>query len=145
MVRLARRRPRALRLTERFWPGALTLVVRADEGVDPEYLQAADPLRPEEGGTVALRAPGSEFIEARLAAVDAPLAQTSANLHGRPAATSADELDPAIVRDVELVVDGGPAPLAQASTIVDCTGPAPRVLRAGAIDPALVLAVAAGE
>lgn len=135
----------ALRLTERFWPGALTLVVRADEGVDPEYLQAADPLRPEEGGTVALRAPGSEFIEALLAAVDAPLAQTSANLHGRPAATSANELDPAIVRDVELVVDGGPAPLAQASTIVDCTGPAPRVLRAGAIDPALVLAVAAGE
>ena len=68
---------------------------------------------------------------------DAPAAET--------AATSADELDPAIVRDVELVVDGGPAPLAQASTIVDCTGPAPRVLRAGAIDPALVLAVAAGE
>ena len=106
--------------------------------VDTESLRAA---------AGALRALGADCdeIEALLAAVDAPLAQTSANLHGRPAATSADELDPAIVRDVELVVDGGPAPLAQASTIVDCTGPAPRVLRAGAIDPALVLAVAAGE
>ena len=117
-------------------------MVRADEEVDPEYLQAADPLRPEAGATVALRAPGSNFIEALLDAVGAPLAQTSANLHGRPAATSAGELDPAIIRDVDLVVDGGPAPLAEASTIVDCTGPEPRVLRAGAIDPELVLTVA---
>lgn len=132
----------ALRLAERFWPGALTLVVRADGEVDPEYLQAADPLRPEAGATVALRAPGSDFIEALLEAVGTPLAQTSANLHGRPAATSADALDPAIIRDVDLVVDGGPAPLAEASTIVDCTGPEPRVLRAGAIDPKLVLTVA---
>ena len=132
----------ALRLAERFWPGALTLVVRADEEIDPEYLQAADPLRPEAGATVALRAPGSDFIEALLDAVGTPLAQTSANLHGRPAAASADELDPAIIRDVDLVVDGGPALLAEASTIVDCTGPEPRVLRAGAIDPKSVLTVA---
>lgn len=124
----------ARRLAEKFWPGALTLVVRAAEDIDPEYLQAADPLRPEAGGTVALRAPGSEFVEALLAELGCPIAQTSANLHGRPAATSAAGLDPAIASAVDLVVDGGPAPLAEASTIVDCTGPAPVVLRAGAVD-----------
>lgn len=135
----------ALRLAERFWPGALTLVVAAAEDIDPEYLQAADPLDPSRGGTVALRAPGSEFIEALLRELDAPLAQTSANPHGAPAATSAETLDAALVREVDLVVDGGPSPLAQASTIVDCTGAAPRVLREGAIPASEVMAAAAGE
>ncbi len=130
----------ARRLAEKYWPGALTLVVRAADGIDPEYLQAADPLHPEAGGTVALRAPGSEFIEALLAELGAPIAQTSANLHGKPAATSAAELDPAIICAVDLVVDGGEAPLAEASTIVDCTGSIPRILRAGAIAPADILA-----
>lgn len=120
-------------LAARHWPGALTLVVPANESIDPEYLAPADPLDSAAGGTVALRAPGSDFIEAVLQALDAPLAQTSANLHGKPAATSAAELDPAILAAVDLVVDGGEAPLAQASTIVDCTGPEPRVLRAGAV------------
>lgn len=129
----------ARRLAQRFWPGALTLVVRAAEDIDPEYLQLADPLRPEAGGTVALRAPGSDFIEALLAELGCPIAQTSANLHGKPAATSAEGLDAAIVCAADVVVDGGEAPLAEASTIVDCTGTVPRVLRAGAIGVADVI------
>ena len=129
----------ALRLAERFWPGALTLVVPASEDIDPEYLQAADPLNPAAGGTVALSAPGSDFIEALLGELDCPIAQTSANLHGMPAATCAAALDPSIVRDVDLVVDGGPSPLCAPSTIVDCTGPEPKVLREGAIPASEVL------
>ncbi|WP_322354228.1 peptide chain release factor N(5)-glutamine methyltransferase [Paratractidigestivibacter sp.] len=131
-------------LAKKFWPGALTLVVRAADDIDPEYLQAADPLHPAAGGTVALRAPGSELIEAVLAELDAPLAQTSANLHGKPAATSAAELDPALVCAADLVVDGGEAPLAEASTIVDCTGAVPVILRPGAIPAAAILAACAG-
>ena len=134
----------ARRLAKRYWPGALTLVVRAAEDVDPEYLQAANPLHPEEGGTVALRAPGSELVEALLVELGCPIAQTSANLHGRPAATSAATLDPAIVSAADLVVDGGEAPLAEASTIVDCTGAVPVVLRPGAVDPAELLAYLRG-
>ena len=128
-------------LARRFWPGALTLVVRAAADVPPEYVQPGvlgpDGLR--EPGTIALRAPGSDFIEALLAELGEPLAQTSANLHGHPAATSAAELAPQIKAETDLVVDGGPASLAVPSTIVDCTGPTPRILREGAIPAADIL------
>ena len=116
-------------------------MVRAAADVPPEYVQPGvlgpDGLR--EPGTIALRAPGSDFIEALLAELGEPLAQTSANLHGHPAATSAAELVPQIKAEADLVVDGGPASLAVPSTIVDCTGPTPRVLREGAIPAADIL------
>ena len=119
-------------LAEKHWPGALTLVVKASEEVPPEYALAnrEDPTAPP---TIALRAPASPVVLALLAELDAPLAQTSANLHGQPAATSASGLDAQIVRDVDLVVDAGVCPLAEASTIVDCTGPSPCILRQGAL------------
>ena len=124
----------APRLAERFWPGALTVVVRASELLAGEYAQ------PSEGGpTVALRVPGSELDRAIVRAVGVPLAQTSANTHGAPAATSGAGLEPAVAGAVDLVVDAGPAPVGVPSTIVDATSDAPRILRAGAISEADVL------
>ena len=67
-----------------------------------------------------------------------PLAQTSANLHGKPSPTSAAGLDPAVMQKADIVVDSGVVPLAQASTIVDCTRAKPKVLRQGAIDTAQI-------
>ncbi len=137
----------AKKLAEAFWPGALTLVVNAGEDVPPEYAQisAANPAAVGASGpaapTIALRAPGSPFIEELLRAVDAPLAQTSANRHGMPAATSAAVLDPAILREADLVIDGGQAPLSQPSTIVDCTKPSVDMLREGAISAEKIAAV----
>lgn len=124
----------ALRLAERYWPGALTIVVRASDAVPPEYAQASTG-----GSTVALRVPGSELDRAIVRAVGSPLAQTSANLHGASAATSGSALEPAIVGAVDMVLDAGPAPVGVASTIVDATGDEPRVLRAGALTEAEVL------
>lgn len=124
----------ALRLAERYWPGALTIVVRASDAVPPEYAQTSTG-----GSTVALRVPGSELDRAIVRAVGSPLAQTSANLHGASAATSGGALDPTIARAVDLVIDAGPAPVGVASTIVDATGDEPRVLRAGALTEAEVL------
>ena len=75
-------------------------------------------------------------------ALGCPVAQTSANVHGAPSATSGASLEPAVAEAVDLVVDAGPATVGVASTIVDATGALPRVLREGAISEAEVLLAA---
>lgn len=127
----------ARHLAERHWPGALTVVVRASDAVPEEYAQVTPT-----GATIALRVPGSELDRAIVRALGCPLAQTSANTHGAPSATSGHGVEPAIVEAVDLTLDGGAAPVGVASTIVDATGEEPRVLRAGAIteDEVLLLA-----
>ncbi len=127
----------AHRLAASLWPGALTLVVRASSAVPPEYAQGG-PCGP----TIALRVPGSELCRQIVRTLGAPLAQTSANTHGMPAATSAGALEPAVAKAADLVLDAGPAPVGVASTIVDATGDTPRVLRAGALGEAEVLLAA---
>ncbi len=123
----------ALALARAYWPGALTLVVVATGALPAEYLAPT--------GTVALRCPNSEFVR-ELARRVGPLAQTSANTHGEPSATSGASVEPAIVEAADLTLDGGPAPIAVVSTIVDCTGSVPRILREGAIAEKDILRVA---
>lgn len=122
--------PAALRLAEIFWPGALTIVVRAAETL-PKDCVARD-------GTVALRMPALELVRELSLRVGAPLAATSANLHGEPPARSIAELAPALLEGADLVIDGGLAPLGVASTIVDCSSSRPRILRRGALDEKLL-------
>ena len=113
-------------LAQAFWPGALTLVVRASSAIPPEYVAA--------NGTIALRAPASPYLLAAMRRLGVPLACTSANLHGQPAASNTADLAPEVVAEADLTLDGGPAPLGVASTIVDCTEGSLRILRAGALD-----------
>lgn len=115
----------AVALVVAFWPGALTLVVKASELVPQEY-RGLD-------GTIALRMPDSNLVRELSRLVGAPLATTSANTHGEAAATSGSSVERRIVEEADLTLDAGPAPLAIASTIVSVTGPEPRVLREGAI------------
>lgn len=115
----------ATALAVRFWPGALTLVVRASNAVPTEY-QAAD-------GTIALRCPNSNLVRQLARSLDTPLAVTSANTHGEAAATTASGIERAIVEAADLTLDAGPAPVGVASTIVSCLGPEPQILREGAI------------
>jgi L-threonylcarbamoyladenylate synthase len=116
--------PTARRLA-RLWPGALTLVVMAAPGLPSELLAG--------GATVAVRLPDHMWLRALMRALGMPLAATSANLHGgrdpRTAADVAAQLGGAL----SLVVDGGPTPGPLPSTIVDCVGNEPRLLRAGAL------------
>lgn len=122
-------------MARRWWPGALTLVVRASAEVPPEYRRAAD-------GTIALRLPGSELVRQLARRVGVPLATTSANTHGKDAATSGGSIEPRIIREADLTLDAGPAPIAVASTIVGCTGDAPTVFRVGPISEEEVADVA---
>ena len=112
-------------LAKEFWPGALTLVVRASGEVSPEY-RAAD-------GTIALRVPNSQLVISLIERVGTALATTSANIHGELTPPSFAALDQRIIDAADLVIDAGEAPVGVASTIVDCSGDRPRVVRAGAI------------
>lgn len=117
--------PCAFRLAEAFWPGGLTLVVRASSQV-PTAFQAMD-------GTVALRCPDEPFVRSLIAAVSSPLATTSANTSGMPAPASFAEVEDRILQAADISVDGGAAIVGISSTIVDCTGAEPCIVRRGAI------------
>jgi tRNA threonylcarbamoyl adenosine modification protein (Sua5/YciO/YrdC/YwlC family) len=113
----------AARLAERFWPGPLTLVLRAVVKL-PEELS-------EGGATLAVRVPSRELTR-ELCRLAGPLIATSANRSGRPAAATCREALEEIGGAVALAVDGG-AGGGPPSTLVDLTGPSPRLLREGAI------------
>lgn len=116
----------AFELARAFWPGALTLVVEASEAVPEEYRRA-------DTQTIALRCPDSNLVRILCSLVGVPLATTSANTHGEAAATSGSGIEERIVEEADLVLDAGPAPVGTASTIVDCTGEGPKILREGPI------------
>ncbi|WP_088318469.1 L-threonylcarbamoyladenylate synthase [Kineosporia sp. R_H_3] len=125
----------ARRLVGALWPGPLTLVVPRSRLVG-DHVTGGQP-------TVGLRCPAHPVAHAVLAAFGGGVAAPSANRFGRVSPTTAqhvldelgDRLDPA--RDV--VLDGGPSTVGVESTILDCTGPAPRLLRSGAVTAAAVL------
>ena len=116
--------PVATRLAEAFWPGGLTLVVEHAPSLAWDLGDAE--------GTVAVRLPDDDVARDLLRATG-PLAVSSANRSGRPAATTAQEAVYQLGEHAAVVLDGGPRTGGAASTIVDCTVPVPRVLRLGAI------------
>lgn len=113
----------ALEVARAFWPGALTLVVHASDAVPAEYVRG-------DTKTIAVRVPDCNLVR-MLAGLAGPLAQTSANTHGQAAATSINDLEERLIKEADLVLDGGPAREGSASTIVDATGPTPHILREG--------------
>ena len=115
------------RLARRFWPGGLTLVVPASEAVPA-------PFRSPEG-TIGLRMPASPEVLALIRAVGCPLAVTSANLSGAPAAALPELLDGDLVSRTAGVLGGacGVSGGGLASTVIDCTTVKPSVLRCGPI------------
>ena len=119
-------------LMRQFWPGPLTLVLRAQPSLQWDL--------GETNGTVALRMPDDEVALALLAEVG-PLAVTSANVTGQPAATTAQEALDQLGGAVSVYLDDGPRTGGVPSTILDCTGAEPVVLRAGALGAAQIRAV----
>ena len=125
----------AYKLVDAYWPGALTLVVNASENVPDEYVLP-------DNKTIALRMPNSPLVCQIAQQLGCPLATTSANTHGAPSAVDGCGLEDCLIEQADLTLDGGPAPLAIASTIVDCTGDEPRILREGALPTKDILATA---
>ena len=111
-------------LAERFWPGGLTLVVRAQPSLAWDL--------GETHGTVALRVPDHATARALLRRTG-PMAVSSANRTGRPAAVTAQDAHEQLGDRVAIYLDAGAAPGQVASSIVDATGDRLRLLRAGAL------------
>lgn len=111
-------------LVDAFWPGPLTLVCTQQASLQWDLGDTR--------GTVAVRMPDHPVALALLERTG-PLAVSSANLTGRPAAVDADQAEAMLGDRVEVVIDAGEAPGKEASTIVDVTGSQGRVLRRGAL------------
>jgi L-threonylcarbamoyladenylate synthase len=114
---------KALRLAEKFWPGALTLVVPRN----PKLPANLSPLP-----TIGVRMPNHAFARALLQR-SGPLATTSANISGQPNPVTAQDVLAQLADRVDLVLDGGSCPGGIPSTVVDCTANELRLLREGAL------------
>jgi L-threonylcarbamoyladenylate synthase len=117
--------PPAMALARRFWPGALTIVMRK--------LQSYRSLALAGGETVALRVPNQDVVRAIVRALGEPLTGTSANRAGTPAPVSAREVASQMGELVEIIIDGGPCRARAESTVVDITRGVPEVLREGPV------------
>jgi len=121
--------PAGRALMERFWPGPLTLVCRRQAGL-PAVLAPDD--------TIAVRVPDHPVARALIRAAGGAVATSSANRSGDEAARSGAAAVAALGGLVAAVLDDGPSPGGVASTVVDCTGERPIILRAGPLSAAML-------
>jgi len=121
---------RARKLAQDFWPGPLTILLKARELLPP-------PLVSE--GKVGIRSPNHAICLNLLALCSGQLVGTSANPAGRPPATSAEEVLKTLGGRVDVVLDGGRAPLGVASTVVDLTKSRPETVREGPLSKEEIL------
>lgn len=115
--------PMAVKLVSRFWPGPLTLILPKKPTL-PESVSATP--------TVAVRVPNHSVARALLRAAG-PMAVSSANLSGKAGCSTAQEVLTQLGGKVALILDGGNTPGGVPSTLVDCTGAEPVLLRDGPI------------
>lgn len=102
----------AQKLADTFWPGALTLILRAQPSLSWDLGETK--------GTVALRMPDHKIALALLQEVG-PMAVSSANLTGEPAATTCQQAEAYLGKSVQVYLDGGTSPKGEPSTILDLT------------------------
>lgn len=115
--------PIAKRLMEKFWPGALTIVLQKSNKI-------VTPLS--QDNSIGIRIPDDQFVRL-LSENTGPLATTSANISGLPSTTNVSEVLAQLRDLVDLIIDGGESPGGVASTVVDCRKNVIELLREGAI------------
>jgi L-threonylcarbamoyladenylate synthase len=118
--------PMALTLASHFWPGPLTLVVLKHPAL-PEAVSASP--------TIGVRVPDHKAARALLQAAG-PMAVTSANLSGQPNPSTAEEVLAQLGGRITLILDGGKTPGGIPSTVMDCLGAEPKILREGPVSEA---------
>jgi L-threonylcarbamoyladenylate synthase len=123
-------------LVEQYWPGPLTIIVRQQSSLQWDLGDTR--------GTVAVRMP-HDPVALELLGRTGPLAVSSANVTGQPAATDADQAAEMLAAHVAVILDAGPTVDDRPSTIIDCTGDQPRMLRAGAVPLAELRTLLAGS
>ena len=112
-------------LADRFWPGALTLVLRKADAIPGVVSGGLD--------TIALRVPDHQVPRAIVRELGAPITGTSANRSGNAGLTIADDVQKEFGDEIDLLVDGGDDPSGDASTVLDLTVEPPLILREGSV------------
>ncbi|MBT3362977.1 MAG: threonylcarbamoyl-AMP synthase [Chloroflexi bacterium] len=115
----------AWKLADAFWPGGLTMVVKKHASLSTPAIA--------EGETVALRVPGHAIALEIVRKLGKPVTGTSANLSGSETPVTASQVRKQLGNTVDMIIDGGKCPGTAVSTIIDITGPVPKVLRQGAV------------
>ena len=111
-------------LTNRFWPGGLTIIVEAKDLL---------PVLTADGNTVGVRIPNNPLLLKILQTFGGPVAITSANLSGEPPATSAQDIGEELASRIDMIVDGGKTPGPIPSTVYDISVSPPLIRRHGVI------------
>lgn len=114
-------------LAEAFWPGALSLVLPRRTGSPVSLLVSAGL------DTIAIRVPAQPTAQAILAAAGVPVAAPSANASGKISPTRAEHVADSLGDAVSMIVDDGPCSVGVESTVVDCSGDVPVILRPGGV------------
>lgn len=122
---IAERSPAFDLLADEFWPGPLTLIGKASLDV-PDEITAGT-------GTIGVRLPADDQVRALVRSCGGALTATSANKSGDAPARTAAEVADRFPSGIELIVDGGEVTATLASTVVDLSGPSPKLVREGEI------------
>jgi L-threonylcarbamoyladenylate synthase len=117
--------PTAQKLIQAFWPGALTIIFKASDGVLPVLTAGT--------GKIGVRVSGSNAAQVIAQKLGHPLTATSANLSGKPECSRASEVAKQIGNKIDAIVDFGPTIGDKVSTIIDVTCDPPEILREGTI------------
>jgi len=124
IFRFGERSPIAEAFVAKNLPGPFTIILRATASA-PQPVVGSD-------GRIGLRVPNHP-IPRLLAKSFGPITSTSANVHGKPSPTTCDEARDQLADRVDVYVDGGPTPLGGESTVVDLSGPRPKIVRQGVL------------
>ena len=125
--------PAATTIMERFWPGSVSIVLQAKEGLSSN-LTAGTKI-------IGIRLPGHNIAYTLVKAVGSPITGTSANLSGSTGCFQVNDLDEKIVDSVDLILDAGSLRGGAGSTVVDVTGESPLILRQGGLSQRDILNV----
>jgi len=112
-------------IAKKFWPGPLTLVLKASSRLPEELLASS--------GKVGVRVPDMEWLRALIRRTKFPITATSANISGEGEVIRVNRVIDIFNGQVDLIVDGGKTPGTKPSTLVDLTSERPKVIREGAI------------
>ncbi|MEE4278317.1 MAG: L-threonylcarbamoyladenylate synthase [Halieaceae bacterium] len=112
-------------LAAEFWPGPLTFILKRSPAVPDAIAEGRD--------TIAVRMPAHSVAHALLKAAQIPVGAPSANTFTRPSATTAAHVDEDLGGRIAMILDGGPTTIGLESTVLDLTGPSPRVMRPGGV------------